>query len=463
FSWQDPATAHVVDSSYEISQKPNGSPCVKSLAERPFGPNMQAGTINNTAGSYSPFVMRFTRTDDDQEFSRLDVTLPPGVAAKFAGVGICSDAGISRAENRTGAGEGVLEQQDPSCPASSLIGATNVGAGVGVPLTYVPGKVYLAGPYRGAPMSIVVISPAVVGPFDLGAITVRSAIRIDPKNAQGSATTDPFPQIVQGIPVRIRDIRLNLNRRNFTLNPTSCATKQVDAHVTGTGGDLASTVDDTTTDLRNRFQAARCARLRFHPGLAFRLSGATRRGGHPKLRAVVTYPRKGSYANIAKASVALPDSEFLAQNHIRTVCTRVQFAAKQCPAGSVYGHAVAKTPLFDAPLKGPVYLRSSSHRLPDLVARLMGPASQPIEIELSGRIDSSDGGIRNTFELVPDAPVSKFILTMQGSKKGLLENSRNLCSATARATAKFMGQNGKRLTLHPAMRNDCGRRGKHGE
>jgi hypothetical protein len=459
FSWQDPSTAHVVNSSYEITRKSDGSPCVNSLAERPFGPDMEAGTINNTAGSYSPFALRLTRTDDDQEFSQLGLTLPTGLAAKFAGVGICSDAGILRAEHRTAAGEGALEQQDPSCPVTSLIGSTAVGAGVGVPLTYVPGQVYLAGPYKGAPLSIVVISPAVVGPFDLGVIAVRSAVRVDPETAQGSAISDPFPQIFQGIPVRIRDIRLNLNHRDFTLNPTSCAAKQIAAHITGTGGDVANVFDDTAADLSNRFQAADCASLGFRPGLAFRLSGATRRGGHPRLRAVVTYPRRGAYANIAKASVALPASEFLAQDHIKTVCTRVQFAAKKCPAGSVYGHAVAKTPLFDEPLEGPVYLRSSSHRLPDLVAMLMGPAAQPVEIDLDGRIDSINGGIRNTFELVPDAPVSKFVLTMQGGKKGLLENSTNLCAATSRATAKFVGQNGKRLTLRPAMRSDCGRPG----
>ena len=125
------------------------------------------------------------------------------------------------------------------------------------------------------------------------------------------------------------------------------------------------------------------------------------------------------------------------------------------PAGSIYGHAVAETPLFDEPLQGPVYLRSSTHRLPDLVARLKGPASQPVEVDLDGRIDSINGGIRTTFELVPDASVSRFILVMRGAKKGLLENSTNLCAAASRATAKLVAHNGKRLSLHPAMRTQC--------
>ena len=458
FSWQAPSVPIGVDSFYEITQRPNGSPCFADLIERPFAPRLSAGTRGNAGGTYSPFLMRLTRSDEDQELSRLGVTLPTGLTAKFAGVAMCPDAGIAQAERRGGTGEGALEQADPSCPQSSLIGSTNVGAGVGVPLTYVPGKVYLAGPYKGAPLSVVVISPAIVGPFDLGVIAVRSALEVNPETAQGTAVSDSLPQILQGIPVRIRDLRLKLDRRQFTLNPTSCEEKRVAARVTGVGGDPFGTADDSVADVFDRFQAARCSALRFKPQLSLRLFGPTHRGAHPRLRAVLTYPRRGKYANIARASVVLPHSEFLEQAHIRTVCTRVQFAARSCPAGSVYGHAMAKTPLFDTPLRGPVYLRSSSHKLPDLVAVLRGPDAQPIEVDLAGRIDSVDGGIRNTFEVVPDAPVSKFVLTMKGAGKGLLANSENLCAQTSRATARFVAQNGKRLSLHPAMRNKCPKR-----
>jgi hypothetical protein len=449
FSWHDPGTPHPVNSSYQVTHKADGSPCVSDLAERPFAPALDAGTINNTAGLFSPFLLRLTRTDDDQEFSQLGVTLPQGLSAKLAGVTECSRAGIAQAISRDGEGEGALEQADPSCPASSLIGTTQVGAGVGVPLTFVPGQVYLAGPYQGAPLSMVVITPAVVGPFDLGVIAVQSALHVDPQTIEVTVKSDPFPQIFQGIPVRIRDIRVKTDRPQFTLNPTSCAEKRVRAHVTGTGGILESTADDTATDLFNRFQAADCASLGFKPNLFFRLFGGTRRGAHPKFRAILR-ARPGD-ANIGRASVALPRSEFLDQGHIRTVCTRVQFAADQCPAGSVYGFAEAKTPLLDRPLSGPVYLRSSTNQLPDLVVALGGQ----IEVELSSRIDSKNGGIRNTFEVVPDAPVTEFRLTMQGGKKGLLVNSRNLCAAPARATAKLTAQSGRKITLRPKMRDSC--------
>ena len=307
-----------------------------------------------------------------------------------------------------------------------------------------------------------VISPAIVGPFDLGVITVRTALDVDPGTAQGEAFSDPFPQIFQGIPVRIRDIRLKLDRPGFTLDPTSCAVKQITSHVTGTGGNLASTADDTGADLSSRFQAADCAALGFAPKLSMRLRGDMKRGGTPALRATVSYPKRGAYANIAAAKVTLPHSEFLDNAHIQAPCTRVRFAegggfGERCPTGSVLGSAVAKTPLFDFPLQGPVFLRSSSHKLPDLVAVLRGPAQMPVAIELDGRIDAVRGRIRNSFELVPDAPVEEFTLSLQGGKKGLLENSppanqKSLCESKNFANARFIAQNGRVATLRPKLK-----------
>ena len=186
------------------------------------------------------------------------------------------------------------------------------------------------------------------------------------------------------------------------------------------------------------------------------MTGGTKRGGHPALTATLTQDPSGE-ANIAKAVVALPHSEFLDNAHIRTVCTRVQFAADNCPAASVYGHARAITPLLDEPVEGPVYLRSSSSNLlPDLVADAQGPGlAQPIQVDLVGRIDSFNGGIRATFATVPDTPVSKFILHMQGGKKGLLVNSTNICRGTNRVQAKLTGQNGASVNQNPILKAPC--------
>jgi uncharacterized repeat protein (TIGR01451 family) len=452
FSWHDSSRSYVVDNSYPIAQKPDGSPCLGTLGERPFAPQLEAGTLSNSAGSYSPFVFRLQRSDEDQEFSQLGVTLPDGLLAKISGIERCSELGIAQASAplRTG----TQEVDSPSCPSSSLIGTTQVGTGVGVPLTYVPGKAYLAGPYQGAPLSMVVVSPAIVGPYDLGVIAVRSAIRIDPNTAQVSVQTDPFPQIFQGIPVRIRDIRVDVNRPQTMLNPTSCDPMQVSAEVTGTGGDLRSTADDPVASLRSRFQASNCARLGFRPKLRLRLKGGMERSQYPALTAVLT-PRPGD-ANLGRTVVTLPHAEFLAQNHIRTICTRPQFAAERCPPGSVYGTASALSPLFDKPLQGKVYLRSSNHALPDIVAALR--SSEGIAVNVSGKVDSKNGGIRTTFSSVPDAPVTRFVLKMKGGQRGLLENSRNLCRQPVRAEVRMAGQNNKTLLAKPLVSTDCRKR-----
>jgi hypothetical protein len=175
-------------------------------------------------------------------------------------------------------------------------------------------------------------------------------------------------------------------------------------------------------------------------------------------------PRPGD-ANIAATSVALPHSEFIDQAHFRTICTRVQFAANQCPAGSVYGHITATSPLVDYPLEGPIYLRSSSHKLPDIVFAVKGPPSQPIEANVVARVDSVNGGIRFRVETVPDVPLTKAVITAQGGKKGLFQNSTNICSQTHRATVKMTGQNAKVHNTRPKLKVSCkgkrpGRRGR---
>ena len=190
-----------------------------------------------------------------------------------------------------------------------------------------------------------------------------------------------------------------------------------------------------------------CASLRFGPKLTLRLKGGVKRSKYPALRAVVT--AEPGQANIGRVSVAMPRALFLAQEHIKTVCTRVQYRAGQCPPGAVYGKARAVTPLLDEPLEGPVYLRSSDNPLPDLVVALKGQ----INVDLVGRIDSHRGGIRTTFDTVPDAAFSRFVLEMPGGKKSLLVNSRNFCSQVFRATVEVDGQNGKTADQRPAVVN----------
>lgn len=450
-SWAQPNKPVDASNTYDVSEGANGTPCPSDRGHRPFMPKMTAGTVNPNAGAYSAFLFRLTREDQEQELSGVTATLPPGLVAKIAGITPCSEAAISSISGAQGAGAG--EKANPACPPTSLIGSLSAGLGAGPSPNYFPGKVYLAGPYRGAPLSLAIVTPGLAGPFDLGNVVVRVAIQVDRSTARVTAVSDPLPTILQGVILRVRDIRLRVDRPGTTLNPTRCSRMAVNGSIAGVGADLASLADDSLFSVSNPFQVGNCDSLRFGPKLSLRLFGGVKRGSHPKFRAMLRMPEGG--ANIRRASVALPHSEFLDQAHIRTVCTRVQFAAEQCPPASVYGHAVARTPLFDTPLEGPVYLRSSSNPLPDLVAALRGPVLQPIEVDLVGRIDSVNGGIRNTFDVVPDAPVDTFTLTMQGGAKGLLVNSTNLCAKTYRANARFVGQNGKATTLRPPLRSAC--------
>ena len=437
-------------SAFELISGPDNTPC-PSAGLPPFHPQLGAGTVNNAAGRFSPFNVKLTRTDSEQEFTHFSIKLPPGVAGKLAGIPFCTDAQIAAATARTGPHGGQEELDSPSCPVASQVGHSLAGSGVGPSLAYAPGKVYLAGPYHGHPLSLVAITAGVVGPFDIGTVVVRLAIDVNPETGEvflDSTGSDPIPHIIKGIPIHLRDIRAYTDRPEFTFNPTSCEETSTSATVLGSGLDFVSEADDNPFVSTSRFQAADCAALPFKPKLSFKLKGGTKRGKNPSLRAHVAMNGFGEAA-IRYAKVTLPKSEFLEQGHIGTICTRVQFNAgavpgEQCPAASIYGKVVAKTPILSEPLSGPIFLRSSEHKLPDLVAALHGSL---IDISLVGKIDSGkNGGIRNTFEFVPDAPVSSADFTFFGGKKSLLSNSRNLCRSTNKVKVFLKAHSGKRVT-----------------
>lgn len=448
--WTSPAgaTAHP-SSGFEITGGAGGGPCTASEAEQPNSPGFEAGTADAVAGAFSPFLLRLSRPDGSQRFAGIETALPEGLLARLQGIPYCSGGAIAASLRRNGPGGGVLEQTSASCPPASRVGSVEVEAGTGPQPLPVRGSVYLAGPYQGAPLSLVVVTPVLAGPFDLGTVTIRVGLYVDPETTRVTAKSDPLPTILEGIPLDIRSITLRLDRSRFILNPTSCNPSAVTASVSSVVGRVAP--------LSDRFQVGGCQSLPFAPRLSLRLFGRTRRNAKPRLRAILTAP--AGEANLARVRVNLPHSEFLEQAHIRSVCTRVQFVAGQlpgegCPGGSVYGHARAVTPLLDQPLKGPVYLRSSSHKLPDLVAALRGQ----VNVVVAGKIDSGPNhGLRTTFAAVPDAPISKFILEMRGGGKGLLVNSEDLCArrTKARAIARLTGQNGKVLDLRPKVKNAC--------
>jgi hypothetical protein len=413
-----------------------------------FAPRLNAGTIGSAAGSFSPFLLDVTRDDGTQRLSGVDLKLPKGLLARLAGIPYCPDSVLAGFQPSPGAG--AVAAASGACTASQ-VGTVAVAAGVGPsPFFLSGGRAYLAGPYKGAPVSLALVVPALAGPFDLGAVVVRVALKIDPETAQVEAVSDPLPTILSGIPLNLREVRVALDRPGFILDPTSCGPAAIGGSLSGAGG--------ASAPVSVRYQATGCAGLRFGPKLALAIKGATKRGRYPAFTATLT--AGAGEANLASASVALPHSEFLAQNHLSSLCNRTVFAegtpGSHCPAASVYGQAIAYSPLLDAPLEGPVYLRPSGNTLPDLVATLNGQ----ISIVLDGRIDSVRGGIRTTFEGIPDAPISKFVLSMKGGKKGLLTNSRSLCAAPNLATVKITGQNGLSVSSRPKIKVACRKKRK---
>ena len=396
--------------NFDIAQGVNGSPC--STAGPALSPGFTAGTRNPRAGAYTPFTLKAVRGDGTQQIRSIERRCRRPARTRLLRVLLLGGGARRRREQA-----GRAEQASPSCPASSRLGGVNVGAGVGPSPYYAKGDVYLAGPYKGAPLSIAVVTPAVAGPFDLGTVVVRAALSVDPVTTQIRVVSDPIPSILNGIPLNVRSVAVDMDRENFTKNPTSCDPMSVVGVIGSTIGQAAQRVEP--------LPGGGCPLLGFKPSLAINLKGSTTRRGHPSCNAVLT-GRAGRRQHLLHAGDPAP-AELLDQSNIHTVCTRVQFAAQSCPPSSVYGYAKATTPLLEKPLEGPVYLRSSSNPLPDLVAELNGQ----IEVDLVGRIGSpkKGGGLRTTFDVVPDAPVSEFTLTMKGGSAGLLQNSVNLCRA----------------------------------
>lgn len=433
--WSHPASGAAAKptSNLAVNVGPDGRPCAATRSARPFTVDFNAGSGDAQAGAYSPFSVRISRQDGQQEMRQLTVKTPKGLAGRLRGIPYCPEEAIAALDSRSGRAE--LEAS--SCPVASRVGRVEAGAGAGPAPLYVGGTAYLAGPYNGAPLSLVTVVPAVAGPFDLGLVAVRSAILVDSATAALTVKSDPIPVILEGVPLRVRDIRVHMDRERFTINPTSCLSKAV-------GLDLLSS-DDGATAGQTHFQVDGCAKLGFKPRLTARILDkgrrSTLRSFNPQMRFVVR-PRGGD-ANIGTARVTLPHSIILDQSHIRTVCTRAQRESQTCPQGAIYGYARAWSPLLDEPVEGPVYLQANGgiRPLPDLLADLRGQ----VNIALQGFIDTARGGrLRNRFTVIPDVPVSRFQLTMRGGRRGLLVNSTDLCLRRERGVSNMHGANGRR-------------------
>jgi hypothetical protein len=460
YPFSAPGSATVRTAPFKITSGANGGSCVSGESQMPAHPTFESGATSPLAGAYSPFIFRVKRSDGEQRFSSISATLPSGLLGRIAGVPYCSDTAIANAGGRTQEGGGGQENASPSCPSASQVGTVNVAAGAGSQPYNVQGKAYLAGPYKGAPLSLEIITPAIAGPFDLGSVAVRTALYVNETTAQIRAVSDQLPTILHGIPLDVKTISLNMDKPEFTLNPTNCQAKTVTGSLTTLTGASAS--------LSNPFAVGGCKGLAFKPQLKLAFTGQTKRLGHPAVKAVLTQP-KGQNANVSGATVILPKGMFIDQAHVDNPCTRVQFNSgalpgEACPPKSILGTAKVWTPLLGAPEEGKVYFRSNGgeRELPDLAVALRGQ----IPLQLVGFIDSVGKKnaevrrVRSRFLGLPDAPVSRFELKLSGGKKGLLINSKDLCKVSDQAKFQLTGQNGATHDTEPKVQVRCGKKGK---
>jgi hypothetical protein len=417
--------------NFSISEGPDGRPCPGQT--RPFSPRLEAGTTNPIAGDFSSFSLKLDRDDGDQFLRDLKFTMPPGLTASLRGIGYCSELAIQQAAMQLGR----TEEAYPSCRASSMIGTSNVAAGPGGHPFHVTGRIYLAGPFKGAPLSLAVITPAVAGPYDYGTQVVRVALHIDPQDAHVSAVSDTLPLIIGGVPLRMRTIKVNIDKPNFMINPTNCADMNIASQGIGDQGSV--------TNFSSFFHTVNCAPLRFKPKMVVREIGSrrtTRRSANPRMQFDLR-TRPGD-ANIRTLSVTLPSAYAIDQRHLGNICSEKELAADRCAGRTPIGRAWTATPLLDERLEGLVYAVSGSGGLPKLAFVLDGqvdllPRAETLTI--AGR--GGSGRLKTTVPVIPDAPVGHFRLTVFGGKSGYLTHTRDICGKPPVTRIDYVAQSGR--------------------
>ncbi len=420
--WTGTEPAHP-SSTFDVTSGPSGSPCPG--ASLPFSPSLTAGTTSIQAGGFSPFTMTMGREDGQQNLQAIQLHMPLGMSGTLATVKLCDEADANAG----------------TCGAESQIGETIVSVGLGGdPFTVTGGKVYITGPYKGAPFGLSIVNPAKAGPFDLGKVVVRAKIDVDPETAALTITTDnegPYkiPTIIDGIPLEIKHVNVNINRPNFTFNATNCNPLAI----TGT---LHST-EGASTALSVPYQVTNCAVLAFKPKLQADTSGKTSRANGASLHVKLTYPAGPYDANIAKVKVELPKALPSRLTTLQKACTAAVFEANpaNCPAASIIGHATATTPVLPVPLTGPaIFVSHGNESFPSLNIILQGYG---VTVHLVGSTFISPKGITSsTFKTVPDVPVGTFELTLPQGPYSALTANTNLCKTKLTMPTEFIGQNG---------------------
>jgi hypothetical protein len=441
FPWNDKLPDQRSTQLFTLDSGPGGTSCPGE--KRPFTPKLVAGTSNGTAGGFSDFSLQLDREDGDQFLGDLNFNMPPGFTGSLRGITYCPETAIAHAAENPGH----VEQAEPSCPASSQVGTTNVAAGPGGHPFHVEGRIYFGGPFKGAPLSLVAVTPALAGPYDYGTQVVRVALYVDPLDAHVAAVSDTVPSIIGGVPIRLRSIRVNLNRPEFIINPTNCAPTQIHSEGVGDQG--------TVTGFDSYFHPVNCFALGFKPRMTVRQLGG-RKGTHRVANPALQFDlvtRKGD-ANVKSLSVTLSNAFEIDQRHLGNICSEKELAETRCAGRQRIGVATTTTPLLDQPLSGPVFAVSGSGGLPRLAFILNG------QVDLLPRartVTIKGGRLSTTVPVVPDAPIGHFRLIVFGGKHGYLANTRDLCRHVPKVRIAYAAQNGRTKSETRRVKVTCGK------
>jgi hypothetical protein len=390
-----------------------GGACPASL---PFAPGFTAGTTSPAAGAFSPFTLTFSRSDGQQDLSGLTVQTPPGLLGMLSAVQLCPEPQVSQG----------------TCGPQSLIGHTLVAAGAGSHPFFNPGTVYLTGPYKGQPFGLSIVTPAKAGPFNLGNVIVRASIHVDPKTSALTVTSDPLPQIIDGVPLRIQTVNVSVDKPNFMFNPTNCSQLAITATITAAQG--------ASANVASPFAAAGCKNLPFKPKFTVLTLAKTSKAGGAYLHVKVT--SGPGQANIGKTTVVFPKALPSRLTTLQKACLAAVFEANpaRCPAGSVIGMATARTPVLNNPLTGPAYLVShGGAAFPDAEFVLQG---EGITLILDGQTNIHKGVTSSKFESVPDAPISTFDVVLPEGPHSAFAAPASLCKQKLTMPTTLTGQNG---------------------
>ncbi len=440
----EPGEAVRATSSFTIGQGPGGGPCNPA-----FAPSTEAGADSSQAGAFSPFKVVIRKPDGENQLRSISVTEPPGAAAILASVTPCPTAVAEQIAPETLPKR--TEQSSASCPASSLIGHSVAVAGLGS-ATYgneaarvtLPGKVYLTGPYHGAPFGLLDVTETEghTGPFVLGNIGVMSRILVDENTAQATVVSNPLPQFVEGVPASISEIMVNVDRPGFTFNPTNCSPLAATGALTGWN---PNGTPEGSFPVNSPFHVTNCASLPFKPSLSVELEPNVSRVDGTGL--VVKLKAAPGEANIHKTKLVFPTSIPSRLTTIQKSCDDHIFNVNpaNCPEGSVIGTAIAKTPVLKSPLVGPAYLVSHANAsFPDAEFVLQG---EGIKLLLDGKTDIKKGITSSSFETVPDAPVETFEVKLPRGPHSAFSGFGDLCATPQMLPTEFVGQNGVTINL----------------